>query len=145
MLNQAASILGDKAEKCQLRVADALDLPFENKAFDFVICNRFIKWLPRSSHVDQVLKEFSRVCRGKILVQWNIKREKSLIYRLLDHLPVQRKASVIDLNPENVKTKYTEAEMMNLCRKNHLEVTDYFPLPEIKTGVRYLILRPVTR
>lgn len=140
MLSQAKANLGNDADKCQLRTADALNLPYDDNSFDFLVCNRFIKWLPETALVDRAFAEFARVSRGQMLIQWNVKREKNVLSRYADL--IADKFSKSDHDPNiAVKTKYRETVILDLCRKNGLEILKDYPLPGPTSGVRYLILK----
>lgn len=140
MLDQARIVLGENAGKCALQTSDALDLPFDDDSFDFLVCNRFIKWLPELDLVDRALCEFSRVSRGQMLVQWNVKREKSILSQFADKLT--GKGSTGDnVARLSQKTKYREADIVGLCRKNNLEIVEDFALSGRTSGVRYLVLK----
>lgn len=140
MLSQAKAALGEDAAKCQLQAADALNLPFDDNSFDFLVCNRFIKWLPEAELVDRALSEFARVSRGQILLQWNVKREKNIVSRYVDMIFGKQARS--EHNPNiAVKTKYRESVILDLCRKNGLEVLKDLPFPGPTSGVRYFVLK----
>lgn len=53
----------------QIALAPAERLPFGDKAVDYLICHRFIKWLPDTAAVNAVMKEFARVTRREMLIQ----------------------------------------------------------------------------
>jgi ubiquinone/menaquinone biosynthesis C-methylase UbiE len=76
----------------ELRVADARALPFENDAFDYAICIKFIKWLPNMKLLIEVLREIARVTRKEMFVQIKVVKKSphslaTRVGRLVGRLP----------------------------------------------------------
>lgn len=49
-------------------VCDAREIPLHEKFSDYLISVKFIKWLPNDEIVEQVLREFRRVCKKKAFI-----------------------------------------------------------------------------
>ena len=69
MIAQARQRHGGAIAGFDLRTAPAEQLPFADRSFDYLICNRFIKWLPSEAMVAAVAREFRRVCCKEMLIQ----------------------------------------------------------------------------
>lgn len=68
MLDQARAEHGEVLQSFDLRTGDARALPFTDGSFDYIVSNRFIKWLPEAADVAKVASEFRRVCTKEMLV-----------------------------------------------------------------------------
>ena len=92
MLRVARTKVPSGAAKVRLQVADARALPFLNDAFDYTIVIKFIKWLPNSQILTEVLREIGRVTRKEAFVQITVSRDSQSLRRratkLLKALPL---------------------------------------------------------
>ena len=81
MLQICRSKIGDHQE-ARLLQADACSLPLEDKEVDVILCVKLMKWFPTDEMVLDVLREFRRVCSGRMLVNIKTRREQSLLKSL---------------------------------------------------------------
>jgi SAM-dependent methyltransferase len=56
--------------KLSFDVADIMDSPYEDKAFDAVLCNRLFHHFPHSDLRQNALRELGRICKGPIIVSY---------------------------------------------------------------------------
>ena len=103
--------------QCQFEVANVLDLPYEDNAFDVVISYRFL------AHVEQwqpFIKELSRVAAQALMVDYPTLRSVNYITPLLFSL---KKGVEKNTRPY---TCYNEAELLNYAKSVGLSVGDRY-------------------
>ncbi|MBD9480070.1 class I SAM-dependent methyltransferase [Pseudoxanthomonas sp. PXM02] len=71
MLSVAREEFGPAIDHMDIRVGDALSLPFEDGVFDAVVSIRFLESIIPWADVEACLREFARVCRGIAVVRLN--------------------------------------------------------------------------
>lgn len=136
MLRQAKQCLGEDFERCQVRRANAEDLPYPDDAFDYAISNRFIKWLPSLSLVEQVMTELARVTRHRILLQARVAdvgSRESLSKRVRRWL--RKRLSI-----GSYTTLYRDAELRAVFAHCGLLVVEAFDDESAGSNVRYYVL-----
>ena len=90
-------------------VADALDLPFSDSAFDLVSCSLFIHHLS-PEHVITFAKEALRVCRRAVLVN-DLIRNPFHLAMVYAGMPLYRSRITRHDAPASVRQAYTVEEM----------------------------------
>lgn len=106
-----------EAGKCQFQVANVLDLPYEDNAFDVVISYRFL------AHVEQwqpFMKELSRVAKKAVLVDYPTLRSVNYITPLLFSL---KKGVEKNTRPY---TCYNESELLGYAKSLDMSVGDRY-------------------
>jgi ubiquinone/menaquinone biosynthesis C-methylase UbiE len=78
MIAVASKELGAEFSACEVVVADALDLPFEDQYFDLIVSFRFLSHIVSASDARLILKEFHRVCRKQVMIQLRVRRGDAL-------------------------------------------------------------------
>lgn len=68
MLNEAKKSLDGRQDQFHLIKGDIEIIPLPDNTVDHIICTRFLNWVPLNT-VNNVLGEFNRVSRGKIIVE----------------------------------------------------------------------------
>ena len=93
------------APNFKLIQADARALPFSDGEFDHLISFKFVKWLPNDEVVYEVLKEFRRVVKGKLLINVKVKPQnirfdyreiRDRLRKFLDQIRIGTTARCID-------------------------------------------------
>ena len=72
MLSNCRKKIGNN-QKAHTLIADARHLPLADGEADYLLCIKFIKWLPTNDIIADVLREFRRVCAGRALINVKIK------------------------------------------------------------------------
>jgi ubiquinone/menaquinone biosynthesis C-methylase UbiE len=139
MIAQARSALELTNTHFDLRVAPAEKLPFADQAFDYLICSRFIKWLPTLTHVSAVASEFRRVCRREMLIQVKVKGTLiSTAARMVRRLLVQKHRT--DATYRGT-TSYTSSSLAACFAQEGWIIDRVIDTPKIGHGVKYIVLR----
>lgn len=73
MLREAGAVTGSVAPAPSLVQADAEALPLRDDAVDYLVCTRFLNWLPGPA-VDRVVGEFCRVARRGVILHVRVAR-----------------------------------------------------------------------
>jgi ubiquinone/menaquinone biosynthesis C-methylase UbiE len=77
MLNAAKlSINSQKFDGCNMLVGDATDIKFIDETFDLVVSVRFLQNIIPLGDVRIALREMARVCRGRAILQMEIRKEE---------------------------------------------------------------------
>jgi ubiquinone/menaquinone biosynthesis C-methylase UbiE len=129
---------GSMVSNMDLRVARAEDLPFDNKSFDNLICNRFIKWLPSLEHVEQVMDEFRRVCRKEMLIQVKLARLDSSI--IVSRLRLAINGLLGKKDAKRKTARYSMSEYQRVFAKNGWKISKTINASTVGPGVYYLVL-----
>jgi len=147
MVEQGRQILGDKFRLCDVRISDAEDLPFETGSIDYLVCNRFIKWLPDLEVIEKVIGEFARVTRKRMIIQAKISLEaESFGTRVREHVRrfwrtvKKRMDRSISSSGMRGARRYRDADLCALFERRSLRVVHAFDEPVVGVGVRYYIL-----
>lgn len=147
MLEQAKQILGDQFARCDVRIGDAEALPLETQSVDYLVCNRFIKWLPNLEVIEKVIGEFARVARKRMIIQAKTSLESEpLRIRLRERVrklwrSIKTRAGR-EAHPGAWRgtRRYRDADLCALFERSGLVVVRAFDEPVVGTGVRYYIL-----
>jgi SAM-dependent methyltransferase len=83
MIDEALSSARDEGFKAEGMVGDAMDLPFEDGSFDWVVGRHMLYHVP---DIPRALREFARVGKRGVLVSTNGRRNLALIDGLIDDL-----------------------------------------------------------
>lgn len=142
MLDLCRSKIGSNQRATTL-CADARNTGLEDGAGDYLICVKFIKWLPKDEMVVDALKEFRRITRKKMLVQVKIlsgrnARRWQILSSLmrLDISAAMRGRAEPD---ESKSRSMSGGDFENLCRKSGLAIDDVIK-NSIAENVRFYVL-----
>jgi ubiquinone/menaquinone biosynthesis C-methylase UbiE len=138
MIKAAKRSLGELSADFDLRIARAEKLPFPDQSFDFLICNRFIKWLPSQDLLAQVAAEFRRVCRKEMLIQ--VKVSKRGLARLGVHI---RKLLTGAERSYRATTSYSLSQLVGCFAQGGWSITDIIDAPSVGREVQYLVIRRI--
>lgn len=69
MIAEAEKWLGPKLAGCRITLGDATAMPYEDRAFDLVVCFRFIPHIISFGQARKTLRELHRVSRRQVLVE----------------------------------------------------------------------------
>ena len=138
MIAQAKRRFGSKIADFDLRTAAAEALPYGEQSFDYLICNRFIKWLPSESIVEAVAKEFRRVCRGEMLIQVKV-RESKIESAAAFWRPIARLFKMDD--SRRPTARYSLRQLEHVFVRDGWALTEVVDASKVGRGVKYLILR----
>lgn len=69
MIAQAERLLGPAFRGCKTRTGSAMDLPYEDGAFDLLVSTRFLRDIVTYADARRALREFARVTRRFAIVQ----------------------------------------------------------------------------
>lgn len=141
MLDAATIKLGEKTKGVKLVAASAEDMPFEDNAFDYLICNRFIKWLPSMAHLKPVAQEFRRVTSGQILLQVKLKASTPF-QRLQDNFIKARRnlLRLLGINARAGTTRYSLAEIKAAFEGEGWKISEVMKCPGAGRDVVCIIL-----
>lgn len=129
-----AKIAGN--ENFQIVLAPAESLPLSDNAVDYLICHRFIKWLPNTDAITAVMKEFARVTRCEMLIQVKLnENERGVVHRLARL--IRRKVSAI-------KTQALSRDTWeSIVEGTGFSIKDVRRPPGIDDGLVYYILESI--
>jgi ubiquinone/menaquinone biosynthesis C-methylase UbiE len=139
MIEKARQLHGSEISGFDLRTAPAEKLPFADRSFDYLICNRFIKWLPEEAILESVAKEFRRVCNREMLIQ--VKVGNTMTGYLASYLarPIARLFQNDD--SRRATKRYSKQQLERCLVGNGWSLAEIIDAPKIGKGVKYLILR----
>lgn len=69
MVSQAATEVGENFQKCTIRVGSAMELPFDDEAFDLLVSTRFLRDIITFADARKALAEFNRVTSKYAIIQ----------------------------------------------------------------------------
>lgn len=75
MIKVAERELGEGFAACDVRVGDAMALPYGDSEFDLGVCFRFLSHIVSYEQACKVLVELRRVCAKHLIVQLRVRRE----------------------------------------------------------------------
>lgn len=120
-----------ECEEIRVEAADALDLPYRDGAFDFVICSTALHHFDARADALQVLREMHRVAlRGVVVNDLARSRAALLGARLLAVTAWRHHPITAHDGPLSVRRAYTPAELRDLARDAGLagaRVFSHFP------------------
>jgi ubiquinone/menaquinone biosynthesis C-methylase UbiE len=147
MVEQSKQILGEQFGLCDVRIGDAEALPLETESVDYLVCNRFIKWLPDLDVIEKVIGEFARVVRKRMIIQAKVSPESEPLgirvrerVRRLWRSIKKRIDRAAHLGGIRGPRRYRDADLRALFERHSLEVVRAFDEPVVGAGVRYYIL-----
>lgn len=147
MIEQGKQILGEQFGLCDVRIGDAEALPLETESVDYLVCNRFIKWLPDLDVIEKVVGEFARVARKRMIIQAKVNLEaEPLGVRVRERVRRLWRSMKKRVNPAahpggtRGPRRYRDADLRALFARRSLEVVRAFDEPVVGVGVRYYIL-----
>jgi ubiquinone/menaquinone biosynthesis C-methylase UbiE len=124
--------------KARLLQGDARSLPLKNKEVDYLLCIKFIKWLQTREMVVDCLREFRRVCKGRVLLNIKITDDRTtgrslskLISGLHGLFRTRRKIAPLSL---------TAAAFEEMCRTAGWSIVETFENPAAG-HVRFYVLK----
>jgi hypothetical protein len=122
MLEVARKELGEAYERCDLRLGDAVALPYVDGTFDLVVCFRFFGLISFSMAHD-VLREIHRVSRGATIIRVPVRAE-----------PAAKKGRPRDHG--SVQGQMVESELREMFAEHGFMICDT-RLIEERDGVNY--------
>jgi ubiquinone/menaquinone biosynthesis C-methylase UbiE len=153
VLNRGYSYIGidfseDMLDICRRRIGenpnarllqgDARSLPLKDKEVDNLLCIKFIKWLLTNEMVVDCLREFRRVCKGRVLLNIKIAEDgttrrglSNSIMGLTGLLRTKRKIAPL---------KITAAAFEEICRTTGWSIAETFENP-VAGHVRFYVLK----
>jgi len=146
MIDQARKNIGENWSYCDVRVGDAESLPFSNNSIDYIVSTRFIKWLPTLDVVENVISEFARVAKEKIIVQAKLplselehgtstKMFKKLSRSIKQLLPGRKSKK------EEVTRRWSDSDLREIFGRQQLQVLRTLDGDNVGRGLRYYILQ----
>jgi ubiquinone/menaquinone biosynthesis C-methylase UbiE len=139
MIAQAKQRYGSEISSFRLFTASAEKLPFAEQSFDYLVCNRFIKWLPTEATVESVAKEFRRVCKKEMLVQVKVDRTENTFWTHHIWRPLARLFRNDD--SKRSSTRYSMQQLERCFVGDGWILAETIDAPKVGVGVKYLILR----
>jgi len=107
--------------------ADALSLPFRDKAFDLVSSSLFLHHLP-PLQAEQFIRESLRVCRSAVLIHDLVRHSLHLAWAYAG-VPLYRSRITRNDAPASVRQAYTPNEVYDFCRRagaSEIEIQRHF-------------------
>jgi ubiquinone/menaquinone biosynthesis C-methylase UbiE len=140
MLGVARKNIGE-APGFELRVAAAEALPLADRSVDYLICHRFIKWLPDTQALIKVMTEFARVTRKEIFVQVRLEPKPGALARIRKFFRKNRKKKAASIDDRIRTSKFTARDIRRAIRAAGLSIAHTEPHPEVSKGVVYYTLK----
>lgn len=120
MLGAARELLGDDFQRCQTTVGDAAKLPYEDKAFDLVVCFRFLQSIVPYAVVRKSLMELGRVCKSHALLELKVRH---------DHM----KDVAAPKDNKSIRDAFKRADIERLLNGHGFEIVEEIPISRRKT------------
>lgn len=141
MLDEAAGKLGDALKDVELIAASAEKMPFDDNAFDYLICNRFIKWLPSKQLLIPIGKEFRRVTAKQILLQMKLEAPTA-VQRARDGLSKMQINLMhsLGLKPRAATSRYSLEDIRAIFAGEGWEISEVIKCPGVGRDVVCVIL-----
>lgn len=139
MIEEARRRFGAEIQAFDLRVAAAEKLPFADRTFDYLICNRFIKWLPEESLVATVAAEFRRVCRREMLIQVKVGGSSGETAVTAIRRSIARIFRRDDSGRQTAR--YSMSQLESFFATGGWVLARVIDAPKVGHGVKYLVLR----
>ena len=139
MIAEARQRHGGTIAGFDLRTAPAEQLPFADRSFDYLICNRFIKWLPSEAMVAAVATEFRRVCRKEMLIQ--VKLTGSPVASLMASLSRLISRPFRKDDSKRPTARYTMRQLERCFEAGGWTISEVVDASKVGRGVKYLVLR----
>jgi SAM-dependent methyltransferase len=127
MLQSAKKNLKEDYDKCHLSIGTAENLPFEDNAFDLVVCFRFLQAIIPFGMVKNVLPELSRVTKSYAILELNIRKDKKLF-----GLPPR--------NHQAMRGSLKRAKIEALLNNSGFRILKIYPISERKSNVVSAVL-----
>jgi ubiquinone/menaquinone biosynthesis C-methylase UbiE len=127
--------------KARLLQGDARLLPLNNKEVDNLLSVKFIKWLPTNEMVVDCLREFRRVCKGRVLLNIKVSEEDTdgeVLSTLIRAL--KRFLTVFKTRRKIEQRKLTAEAFEEMCRVTGWSIAETFENP-VARHVRFYILK----
>jgi len=141
MLDAASAKFSNLVNDVELIAARAEDMPFEDNTFDYLICNRFIKWLPSMQAMMPVAKEFRRVTAGQILLQVKLKAP-TILSRLRDNATIMKRNTLHQLgfHARAGTTRYSHEDIKTAFEGDGWKITEVIDCPSVGRDVVCIVL-----
>jgi ubiquinone/menaquinone biosynthesis C-methylase UbiE len=140
MLSIARKNIGE-APGFELHVAAAESLPIADQSVDYLICHRFIKWLPDTQILAKVMKEFARVTRKEIFVQVRVEVQTGFLARAWKFLRRKPKKKTVPVDDKIRTSKFTARDIRRAISAAGLRIAQIEQHPEVSKGVAYYTLK----
>lgn len=140
MLSVARKNIGE-AQGFELQVAAAEALPLEDRSVDYLICHRFIKWLPDTEVLGQVMKEFARVTRKEIFLQVRVEVQPGMLSNAWKFLRRKRKKKAVPTDDKIRTSKFTARDVRRAIDAAGLRIARIEQHSEVSKGVAYYTLK----
>ena len=142
MLKIARKNIGD-APGFKIQVAAAEALPLPSQSVDYLICHRFIKWLPDTQVLGKVMKEFARVTRKEMFIQARLEVSPGLLEIMRQFLggKLRKKKKTKSNEGKVVTSKFTGRDIRRAIRAAGLRIFREEQHPEVSKGVTYYTIR----
>jgi len=141
MLSIARKNIGE-ASGFELHVAAAEALPIADQSVDYLICHRFIKWLPDTQVLAKVMKEFARVTCKEIFVQVRLEAQPGFTARTRKLLRKTLKKKMAPVDPKIRTSKFTSRDIQRTISAAGLRIAQVDHHPEVSKGIAYYTLKP---
>ena len=127
----------------QIQVAAAEALPLPAQSVDYLICHRFIKWLPDTQVLGKVMKEFARVTRKEMFIQARLDVRPGFFENARRFLRGKRtkKKQTGPNEGKVVSSKFTARDIQRAILAAGLRIVREEQHPEVSKGVVYYTIR----